>query len=183
LRAARGPAPGTVVRLGLLCGVGLALYVLEALAPRPLPWMKLGLSNVAVLLGLILYGPAAGLAVAVTKVGLGGLLSGTLGGPATVIGGGATVASLAAMSVPRRFWPGLLSPVGLSVVGAVVHQAGQLALAQLYVAHAALASLLPLFVVTGLASGVLTGFIALWALRRLADMGALGEESEPAPNA
>lgn len=162
-----------VVRLGLLCGVGLALYVLEAAAPRPLPWMKLGLSNVAVLLALLLYGPAAGLAVGATKVVLGGLLSGGLAGPASVLGGGATAASLVAMSLPRRWLPGLLSPVGLSVLGAVVHQASQLALAQLYVAHSGLYSLLSLSMVTGLLSGGLTGMVALWALRRLAAMGAL----------
>lgn len=168
----------TLARLGFLCGLGLALYVLEAVVPRPLPWMKLGLSNVAMLLALILYGPAAGLIVGVTKVALGGLLSGGLAGPASVIGGGATAASLMVMAVPRRWLPRLLSPLGLSVLGAVAHQASQLALAQLYVAHAGLYSLLPLSVATGLLSGGTTGLLALWVLRRLAATGALALPAE-----
>ena len=168
------PPPVQVVRLGLLCGVGLALYVLEAAAPRPLPWMKLGLSNVAVLLALVLYGPLAGLAVAASKVLVGGLLSGALAGPASVIGGGATAASLVAMSLPRRWLPGMLSPVGLSLLGAVAHQVSQLVLARVYLAHGGLYALLPLFLVTGLLSGGLTGLVALGALRRLLRMGAAG---------
>ncbi|MFH1567422.1 MAG: Gx transporter family protein [Gemmatimonadota bacterium] len=163
----------SLARLGLLCSVALALYALEAALPRPLPWMKLGLSNVAVLGALILYGPWGGLAVSAVKVLIGGLLSGSLGGPAFVLAAGAATSSLAAMALPARLAPRLFSPVGLSLLGATAHQLSQLVLAQLYVAHQALHSLLPLFLVTGLFSGVFTGVTALWILRRLAALGQL----------
>ena len=45
-----------LARLALVAGTALVLFVIEAAVPRPLPWMKLGLSNGAVLLALMLFG-------------------------------------------------------------------------------------------------------------------------------
>jgi len=70
-----------LTRLGLLGSVALVLFVLESLAPRPLPWMKLGLGNIGVLLALLVYGFAAALCISLLKLVVGGLLSGGLGGP------------------------------------------------------------------------------------------------------
>jgi heptaprenyl diphosphate synthase len=156
---------------GLLASLALILYVLESVAPRPLPWMKLGLGNVAVLLALLVFGAASAAAVCLVKLGIGGLLSGGFAGPAFAIGAGAGIGSLAAMAIVHRLTPGLFSPVGLSILGAVVHQLCQLSLAFVYVRHAGLFALLPIFIATGLLSGSLTGLLAYWALDKLRALG------------
>ncbi len=164
-----------MTRIGLLGSVGLILFVFEGLAPRPLPWMKLGLGNLAVLLGLLVYGFSAGLIISLLKLSIGGLLSGSLGGPAFVIGGGAGLASLLAMGAVRKGTGRLFSPIGLSIIGALVHQTSQLLLAYIYVGQAGIFSLLPLFLATGLVSGALIGLLVYWCLEKLQAAGWLDE--------
>ena len=71
----------------------------------------------------------------------------------------------------HRFLPRLLSPVGLSVAGAVVHQATQLLVAEIYLAQAGLLRLLPLFLVGGVLSGAMTGLVTYFAVRALMRAG------------
>ena len=169
----RAPTPRTLTRIGLMGSVGLILFVFEGLAPRPLPWMKLGLGNLAVVLGLLVYGFVAGLAISLIKLSIGGLLSGGLGGPAFVIGGGAGLASLLVMAAVRRGTGDLFSPIGLSIIGALVHQTTQLLLAYLYIGQVGIFSLLPLFLATGLVSGALIGLLVYWSLEKLKAVGWL----------
>ena len=79
--------PGDVARLGLMASAAIVLFVFESLAPKPLPWMKLGLGNLPVLVSLLSFGSGPALAVSAVKLVVGGLLSGGLAGPAFVIGG------------------------------------------------------------------------------------------------
>ena len=156
-----------IARLGLLGSAAVILFVFEALAPRPLPWMKLGLGNLPVLLALLVDGTAAAFAVSAVKLLVGGLLSGSLGGPAFFIGGGAGLGSLLVMASVRRVAPKLFSPIGLSILGALTHQLVQLFLAWIYIGQFGIFSLLPLFLLSGLLSGALIGLLAVWVQGRL----------------
>ena len=162
-----------LTRLGLFGSAALVLFVFESLVPRPLPWMKLGLGNLAVLLALLVYGFLAALGVSAIKLLVGGLISGSLGGPAFVIAGGAGMASLAVMAGAFKSKPELFSPVGLSALGALIHQSVQLLLAYLYIGHASLFSLLPIFLATGLSSGIIIGLLVYWTLGKLRAIGWL----------
>ena len=166
-------SPKDLTRLGLLGGTALVLFTFEALVPRPLPWMKLGLGNLAVMLALLVYGFVAALGVSAIKLFVGGLVSGSLGGPAFVIAGGAGMASLTVVAGVSKAKPDLFSPVGLSTLGALIHQSVQLLLAYLYIGHAALFSLLPIFLATGLLSGILIGLLVYWTLGTLRANGRL----------
>ena len=158
----------------MLAGVGLILFVVEAQVPRPLPWMKLGLGNIAVVLALFLYGGGAAAAVGVVKIVVGGLLSGSLSAPTFVIGGGAGLASVALMILVRSTTRDLFSPVGVSILGSLTHQVAQLALAYIYIGTAGIFSLLPLFLLSGLFSGFLIGLLVAWALAKLQAAGRAG---------
>lgn len=156
-----------LTRLGLLTAMALILFLLESALPRPLPWMRLGLANAPVLAALLLFGPGAALAVGLAKLLVGGLLSGGLAGPAFVIGGAAGIVSIVVMIGLRGLLSGLFSPVGLSVAGALAHQLTQLAVAAAYLGHMGLFQLLPMFLISGVLSGWLTGLATYFALRRL----------------
>lgn len=160
-------ATARLTRVALLTAMALILFLVESALPRPLPWMRLGLGNAPVLAALLLFGPGAAIIVALAKVLLGGLLSGGLGGPAFVIGGTAACTSVAAMILVRRLCPGLFSPVGVSLAGALTHQVTQLVVAAGYLGHAGLFNLLPMFLVSGVCSGLLTGLATYYALQRL----------------
>ncbi len=159
-----------LARLALVAGTALILFVIESAVPRPLPWMKLGLGNGAVLLALMLFGVRQAFVVAAIKIVVGGLLTGGLAGPAFVISAGAGMASLGIMGL-ARYAPGwLFSPIGISILGAVTHQGTQLLLAYVYIEQAGLFSLLPLFLAGGLLSGGLIGLVVCWILQGLTRM-------------
>lgn len=164
------PRISSLARLALVAGTALVLFVIEAAVPRPLPWMKLGLGNGAVLLALMLFGVRQAFAVAGIKIVVGGLLTGSLAGPAFVISAGAGMASLSIMGFARHAPAWLFSPIGISIMGAVTHQAAQLLLAYVYIDHSGLFSLLPLFLVGGLLSGGLIGLVVHWILQGLTRM-------------
>ena len=102
-----------LTRTGLLAAAAVVLFIFEGLAPRPLPWMKLGLGNLPVMLALMSYGPLAALSVSVLKLFIGGLLSGSLANPAFFIGAGAGMCSWLVMSVARSMGGSMFSAVGL----------------------------------------------------------------------
>lgn len=160
-------SPRHLAHLGLFTSAAIALFVFEQFVPRPLPWMKLGLANVAVLLALLTQGPVAALAVQLTKWLVGSLLTGSLGGPAFVIAGSAGLASWAAMALAQRCTGRLFSPLGLSLLGAAVHQTAQLATAGLYVHQWGLFALLPLSLFSALASGAAIGLLVGWVLEKV----------------
>ncbi|MBI2502086.1 MAG: Gx transporter family protein [Candidatus Latescibacteria bacterium] len=166
-------SPRQLAHLGLFSSAAIALFVFEQLVPRPLPWMRLGLGNVAVLLALLAQGPAAALAVQLTKWLVGSLLTGALGGPAFVIGGSAGLASWAAMALAHRWTGRLFSPLGLSLIGAAAHQTVQLGTAGLYIHQLGLFSLLPLSLLSALTSGAAIGLLAWWVLEKVRANGWL----------
>ncbi len=168
-----------LTRVGLMAGVALVLFVFESLLPRPLPWMKLGLGNLAVLLALLVYGVPAALAVSLVKLGVGGLVTGGLGGPAFVLAAGSGLASLLVMGAVHRAAPTAFSPVGLSILGALAHQLTQLALASALYLGRPLAWLLPVFLLSGLASGAPIGLLVYWTLQKLHRHGWLRPPRSP----
>lgn len=151
-----------LTRIGLLAAAAVVLFVFEGLAPRPLPWMKLGLGNLPVMLALMGYGPLAALAVSVLKLFIGGLLSGSLANPAFFIGAGAGMCSWLVMSAARVLGRSIFSAVGLGIWGAVTHQLAQLALAYIYIGQWGIWTLLPVALLGGLISGILIGLLAHW---------------------
>ena len=151
-----------LTRIGLLAAAAVVLFVFEGLAPRPLPWMKLGLGNLPVMLALMGYGPLAALAVSVLKLFIGGLLSGSLANPAFFIGAGAGMCSWLVMSVVRALGKSIFSAVGLGIWGALTHQLAQLALAYIYIGQWGMWTLLPVALLGGLISGILIGLLAHW---------------------
>jgi len=155
-----------IARMGLLAAAAVVLFVFESLAPRPLPWMKLGLGNLPVVLGLSLYGPSAALVISLLKLFLGGLLSGAWAGPSFFIGGVAGLCSWLVMAIAWKWGRSYFSEVGLSVWGALTHQVSQLAVAYIYIGQIALFSLLPLALLSALLSGILIGLLAYWVRAR-----------------
>jgi len=166
--------PIDAARLGLMASAAIVLFTFESLVPKPLPWMKLGLGNLPVLVALVSFGGGPALAVSAIKLVVGGLLSGGFAGPAFVIGGGAGLASWLVMVAVRRMG-GLFSVVGLSIWGALAHQLSQLVLAAGYIGHSGLFALLPLALFSALVSGGAIGLLAWWTLEQLAKIGWLDQ--------
>lgn len=159
--------PRRLTIIPLLSAVGAVVFIFEAMIPQPLPWAKLGLSNIAVLLALYYYGFPEALGVSWLRVLIGGLFTGGLLSPAFafgVVGGGAAVG---AMSLAAYLFKDRFSPVGISIIGAASHSLGQLTVAYLFfISHGVIWNLLPYMLLTSVITGAVVGFIGLRILER-----------------
>lgn len=154
--------------LGVLVALALALHVLEAQIPAPLPWVRPGLANLMTLVALLTLGWRPALLVTLVRVVVGSLLVGSFLGPGFLLslaGGVAGTAAMALMGIGAwRLW----SPLAVSAVGAVVHGAAQLlALRALHLLPAGdLPWLVPLVLGPSLVAGLCTGLLANVVLLR-----------------
>lgn len=152
------PSPGRrAARYGLLCALALCAGYLEVLVPLPVtvPGVKLGLGNAVVLFALVRLGARPALYLMFAKVLCSTLLFST---PQTLVfslAGG--LLSWAVMALAVRFGP--FSEVGVSVLGAVAHNAGQLAVvALLFSPQTALVNA-PALAVAGILCGLAIGLV------------------------
>lgn len=152
----------------LLAATAAVLGLVESvwLPPLPIPGMRLGLANIAVLLAVLVLGPRRGLAVALAKVLLTSLAAGTLGGPAIVLSGTGTLFAWAAMSALSLAGP-RFSAVGLSVGGAAAHMAGQIAAACLLTASVAPLVFAPFLLGAAVPAGLAVGALVRLLVSRL----------------
>lgn len=154
--------------LGVLVALALALHVLEAQIPSPLPWVRPGLANLLTLIALLTLGWRAGLTVTLVRVVLGALLLGGFLGPAFVLSlAGGLSATLVMAVLARGAWR-LWSPLAVSAAGAVAHGLAQVfAVSALLQVHPGdLARLLPWVLAPALLSGIATGVLANLVLLR-----------------
>ena len=165
--AGRGAA-GRVARLGMLLGVALVLYAAESAVPSPFPFLRIGLANVATLAALVTLGFADALAVTVLRVLIASLVVGTFMGPAFGLAMAGGVAGAVGMGLAAKYAFPPLSVVGVSVVGALLHNMAQLGvLAGFYTGPAPALRLLPAALLVSAATGLVTGLFALFALEKL----------------
>ncbi|MDR1589754.1 MAG: Gx transporter family protein [Oscillospiraceae bacterium] len=151
-------------------GVFLALAMLvsyvERVAPSPVPavpGIKLGLANIAPLFLMYTKGDRAAFGLNVLRCLLSGLLFTGVWGMLYALSG--AVVSYGAMAAFRR--ARVFGVVGVSVIGGVCHNAGQLALAAATVRTARLFYYLPVLIISGVAAGVLVGYLAGLLIRRI----------------
>lgn len=153
--------------LGVLVALALALHLLEAQVPTPLPWVRPGLANVMTLIAVLTAGWRAGLLVAVLRVGIGSLLLGGFLGPAFALSLAGGVASALVMALMARGVWRLWSPLAVSAAGAVAHGAAQLlVLSAVLLRGTDLGWLLPWVLGPSLAAGIVTGLLANLVLLR-----------------
>jgi len=115
-----------VAFLGGLC---LFLSTVEYLVPKPVPFLRIGIANLPLIVGLDLLSPGQLLLVAVLKVLGQGLVSGTLVTYVFLFSTAGTFASALVMLAVRRIAGPRMSLVGVSVTGALFSNLAQIGLA------------------------------------------------------
>ncbi|MFO7896412.1 MAG: Gx transporter family protein [Candidatus Cloacimonadales bacterium] len=149
-----------MVRLAFFTAFAVSVYVLESFIPKPLPFLRLGLSNIVILLLLSSQEYKSAFIVALSKTVIGGFFSGALISPTTLLSLSGTTISLLAMilalKIQLRF-----SLIGLSILGAVLHNITQIVVVRLLlIRHDTIFYLTPLLILTGIATGIITGYLA-----------------------
>lgn len=147
-----------VALCGVFAAIGMALSYLEFLLPIPipLPGVKPGLANAAVLLCFFLLSPTDALAVSALRV----LLSGMLFGNLTSLFFSAAGGLLAYLSL---FFGAKLkekvSFIGLSVLMAAAHNIGQTLAAAVLFGFGVVRSYLPVLLLAGAVFGAVNGAV------------------------
>jgi len=154
-------------RVAILSAFAVGIHSIEGLIPSPIPWLRLGLANIITLVALALYGLYPAIMVTLVRVVLGSLFTGTFLGPAFLLSLGGGLASTLAMSFCFLTMPRLFSAVGISIIGALFHNAVQLLIAHVFFVRRVEAILLiaPIILLTGTLTG--NGFVSEVLIKNL----------------
>ena len=148
-----------LTRLALLAAASVVLGYMEsiicALMPLP-PGIKLGLANTVVLYSVYTLGVGCSIILIILKVVLTGFMSGNLAAAFLYSMGGA-VLSLIMMLLVKTLSRDSVSIVGVSVVGAVFHNIGQLLVASLLLGTPGLMFYAFVLMIAAVITGTLTG--------------------------
>jgi len=158
-----------LTRVALLTGFGLALFLFESLIPRPLPWIKPGLANIATIVALFTLSSAAAWIVSMLRCVLASLIGGTMLNPSFWLSICGAAASVTAMIIARRLGKKTFSIIGVGMIGAFAHMLAQVAVAGLLVVgDTAILVLLPSMLLSSLITGLIVGYASHLILARIA---------------
>lgn len=153
--------------LGLLIGYSLILYIIETYIPNPLiaifPGAKLGLTNIITLISLMLLGVRDTFIIVSARVILSSIFSGPLSYLLFSMGG--AYLSLILMYISSRLKE--FSIIGVSIIGAIGHNIGQLIVAGIIVKNIFAIGYLPFMLLTSLITGLFVGIVANYTLPKL----------------
>lgn len=142
--------------------MAILMGYVEMLIPLPLlvPGMKLGLANVIIVIVLYHMDAKSAFFISLVRVLMSGLLFQGFAGLLYSLAG--ALLSLAVMVLLKK--TGKVSITGVSVMGGVFHNIGQIIVAAAVVENIKMAYYLPFLLVTGVVTGFVIGAVARLAL-------------------
>lgn len=146
-----------IVFLSLLVSLGLALSIIESMIPLPipLPGMKLGLANIVGLITLVIFGYKEAFVVAILRTIAFALATGSFSGLVYSFSG--AIFSTLAMTLVFKHLSNYFSLIGVSIFGAIFHNAGQLLAASIIMENFKIFSYFPFMTILSLFTGYFVG--------------------------
>lgn len=138
----------------------------ENLIPRPLPYLRLGLAFIPILIIIEKISYREAIFIIFAKSLTLSLLFASFLTPAFIMGLSGGLASVVVMKSLSKM-PRIFSLVGVSLAGSVVSNCVQLITARVLFDLPNLLRLVPLIVIFASVSGIVTGIIALFTAKRL----------------
>jgi heptaprenyl diphosphate synthase len=138
----------------------LFLSTVEYVIPKPLPFMRLGISNLPLLLGISLFSPAEYLLLVLAKIVGMSLVSGTLFSYVFVFSFAGSAVSGLVMYFLKKAFRGHIGYIGVSVLGAAASNAMQIGLASVFVFGRSALLIAPPFLASGAVTGLALGVFA-----------------------
>ncbi|MBR4857966.1 MAG: Gx transporter family protein [Clostridia bacterium] len=148
-----------IALVAILCGLALCLGFLESLIP-PIPLLppgaKPGFSNVITMFAAGSLGLPSALLIAAVKGSFAFVTRGATAGLMSLSGG---ILSAAAMYLLMKYARKVLGLIGISVICALCHNAGQLCAAIFITDTASIVYYAPALALFGIATGTVTGIV------------------------
>jgi heptaprenyl diphosphate synthase len=144
--------------LGLLVALAFVLSYVEMLLPISIgiPGAKIGLANLVVMVALYTIGPQNAFILSIVRVVLVGFTFGNMAMMIYSMAG--AMLSFVAMIIGKK--TKLFSITGVSVLGGVFHNVGQIIVAIIALDAASLVYYFPFLVVIGTISGIVIGIVS-----------------------
>lgn len=151
--------------LGLLIALAFVFSYLESLVPVSIgiPGAKLGLANLVILVALYTLGAKDAFILSIIRIVLVGFTFTNVASMLYSLAGG--ILSFAVMAFGKKIKS--LSMAGVSVLGGVAHNIGQILVAMWVVETGSLIYYLPILMITGVIAGVVIGLLGAMVTKRL----------------
>ena len=151
--------------MGLLTALGLIIGYIESLIPIPLgiPGVKPGFANIVIVWALYSLGPWEALMINGMRIFLSGFLFGNFSMILYSLAGAAV--SFLCMCLAKK--SGLFSMTGVSMIGGVMHNMGQLLVAMAVLETVSLVYYGPVLLAAGVITGLLIGIVTGEVKKRL----------------
>lgn len=150
---------------GLMTALAMIFSYIESLVPIPIPvpGVKLGLANMAIMIVMFTIGTREAVFVDFIRVVLTSMLFGNFNSFIFSISG--AVLSIVVMAVLKH--TGKFSEVGISVTGGVMHNIGQIIAAIIIMDTSAIILYLPVLMISGVVTGIVIGIVASIIVKRV----------------
>lgn len=154
-----------IAQYGLLIALALVLSYIESLVPAffAVPGMKLGLTNIVVVVALYRMGGKSAFFINVLRIVLVSALFGNGIAFAFSLAGG-MLSTLGMIFLKERM---KLSIISVSVAGGILHNVGQIGVAMVLLGTRQIGWYLAILWFSGLVCGALIGLLSAMVLRRL----------------
>jgi heptaprenyl diphosphate synthase len=128
--------------------------------------MKLGLANVVTLSAMYFFSKKDVFLLVIIRVVLTSLIIGSMMSFFYSLAGG--ILSFVGMALLHTWFKQFISPIGISIVGAVLHNIGQLLVLTLVANRVTIAmSYAPILMVTGIATGIFVGITTSYFVKHM----------------
>lgn len=163
-----------LVYIGVLVAQALVLYIFESMIPMPFitPGAKLGLANLIVVISIYtLDSYKECLWVIFLKLILSMLLMGSVSTFIFSLGG--SILSFLGMIFVKNILKERVSAIGVSTIGGVFHNLGQLFITAFMIKNIGILTYLPFLSMAGIGTGIFIGITANYLLKHMKNISAL----------
>lgn len=155
-----------VALYGMLIALAFIFSYVESMFPMPVPvpGVKVGLANLVNVVGLYTVGVAGTAAVSLVRIVLVGFTFSNVFSMIYSLAGG--ILSLLVMVLARKC--GAFSKIGVSILGGIFHNIGQLTVAAFVTKTAGVFTYFPILLVAGVVTGAVIGLLGGMIVERIA---------------
>lgn len=146
--------------VALLAAFALFLSTVEYMIPKPVPFMRIGLANLPLIIGLGILSDREYVLLALLKVVGQGLVTGTIFSYIALFSLAGTAASALIMFLLYHYLHRWISLLGISIAGAMASNIAQLQLSRLILFGDAARLIAPPFLIVGLITSIILGIFA-----------------------
>ncbi len=154
------PTKVRIELVALFSACALFLSTIEYIIPKPVPFMRLGLANLPIILALGIFSNREYFLLLLLKVLGQGLISGTIFSYIILFSLAGSLSSALFMLIIFTLFKDKVSRVGISLAGALASAISQLFISRLILFKEATYVIAPLFLFSGLISSIILGIFA-----------------------